>query len=271
VAKRLLATAVATLVLGVAAAGDAANVEVLADALLRSENYKVRLKAATALGQVQGPDAVRTLLTALGDPHPLVRAAAANALGRHRNADTLPDLCRMRGDADAFVRRAADGAIAVFGGPSKCEPKRVYVSVEVSGDDEATAGFVRTRMLERCAGDRRVVLGRTVDLTGAAPSGGPDPRAEVEAGRLAGVELKLRVARTVERSPTTTKVRCEVFQSVYDLRLRALRGSVTQRAEIDLGSPSASAAAADQNARECLGALVPVVYDGFSDYLDRLE
>jgi hypothetical protein len=261
---------VATLVLGVAGA-HAANVDALVDALLRSENYKVRLKAATALGQVQSPDALRTLLTALGDPHPLVRAAAANAVGRHRNPDTVPDLCRLRADADAFVRKAADGALAGLGGPAKCQAKRVYVAVDVSGDDEAIAGFVRTRVLERCAGDRRVVLGRTVDLAAPAASDGPDPRAEVDAGRLPGVELKLRVARAVERTPTTTKVRCEVYQSVYDLRLRALRGSVTQRAEIDLGSPTATAAAADQNARECLGALVPVVYEGFSDYLDRLE
>ncbi len=267
--RRLVATVLATLAFGVAGAG-AANVDALADALLRSENYKVRLKAATALGQVQGPDALRTLIAALGDPHPLVRAAAVNALGRHRNADTIPDLCRLRTDAEAFVRKAADGALAGLGGPSKCEAKRVFVAVEVSGEDAATAGFVRTRVLERCAGDRRVVLGRALDLAGTAASDGPDPRAEVEAGRLPGVELKLRVARTVLRSPTTTKVRCEVFQSVYDLRLRALRGSATQRAEIDLGSPTASAAAADQNARECLGALVPVVYEGFSDYLDRL-
>lgn len=254
-----------------AAAAPAGRLDALVEAALRNDNYKVRLKAAAGLGRIRHPRATATLVTVLGDPHPLVRAAAANALGELGDPAALPGLCGLRGDRDAFVRRTVEAALGALGGPARCAPRKVFVAVEVHGDDPALAGFVRARVLERCAGDARIALGREETFGGARAGSGPDPRAEVAAGRLPGVELKLRVARAVERTGTNTTVRCSVAQSVFDMKLRALRGSATQRAEIDLGTPNVTDEAAERNVRECLAALVPVVYEGLSDYLDRMD
>jgi hypothetical protein len=242
-----------------AAPARAADVDTLVDALLRNDNFKVRLKAANSLGQMHDPRVVLSLALALGDPHPLVRAAVAHALGRQKDREALPALCKARDDGDALVRKTVGEALGAFGGADPCRPQHVLVSLDVGGDADLT-DLVRTKMTERCAGDARVVLEGT-------PGG--EARPDVEAGRLPGVELKLRVGRTVQRSPSTTVVRCEIFQSVFDMRLRALRGSATQRAEVDLGTPNVTDEAALRNARECLSALVPVVFEGLSDYLDR--
>jgi len=255
-----------------AAPARAGRVERLRDALLRSENYKVRLKAATQLGRTRSPVAIGALTVGLGDPHALVRAASVNSLGRIGDASSLPAICKLQSDESDFVRRTAAKVIAKFGGPKRCTPKRVFVAVEVSGDTvgQSIRDFVRDGLESRMTSDERVVFGRTLDL--ANPGGsGEDPLAAVREGRMPGVELKLTLSQTVDRSSGTVRVHCSVAQAVFDMKLRALRGTATQRAEIDLGSLKVTDEAIARQARECLGALVPVVWDGLASYLDRVQ
>lgn len=233
-------------------------IEPLIDRALRHDNYKVRLKAATGLGRLRDRRATETLVIVLRDPHPLVRAAAVNALGKGGDASVLPALCKLRTDRDVLVQRTVGEALAGLGGPAGCAGRKVFVAFEVSGEDAALQAFVRQHLTDRAGRDPRVVLDAA------------EARAEVDAGRMPGVELKVRLTRQVDRGAGSTQVNCQLAQSIYDLKLKALRGSATQRAAIDLGTSNVTDQAVGAQVRECLAALAPVVYDGLSTYLDRI-
>jgi hypothetical protein len=240
----------------------------LADALLTSPNFKVRLKAASELGRTRDPQGVAALTRALGDEHALVRGAAASSLGQLQARETVPLICALRADPDAFVQGAAERTLEIFGGPSACQVSKVFVEFEVISPDATLKRFVESQILQRAAQDARVVLGRQVEFGSGTATAGVDPRAEVTAGRLPGVALSLKVATQVQRGAGATRVQCQLGQTVYELRKeRILRGSATQRAEIDVGSGSLTDKAIDGHLQECVSALVPVVYDGFGDYL----
>ncbi len=264
VACRLLVVAACWLLAapGTAAAGP------LAEALLTSPNFKVRLKAASELGRTRDPQGVAALTRALGDEHALVRGAAASSLGQLQARECVPLICALRADPDTFVRGAAERTLEAFGGPSACQVSKVFVEFEVISPDARLRRFVENQMLERASRDARVVLGRQVEFGATSAQAGADPRAEVTAGRMPGVALSLKVATNVQRGAGATRVQCQLGQTVYELRKeRILRGSATQRAEIDVGSGSLSDQAIDGHLQECVSALVPVVYDGFGDYL----
>jgi len=247
---------------GTAAAGP------LADALLTSPNFKVRLKAATELGRIRDPKGVAALTRALGDEHALVRGAATASLGQLQATESVPLICTLRADNDAFVRGAAERTLELFGGPSVCQGSRVFVEFEVISPDARLRRFVENRMLERASRHARVVVGRPVE--GGDPSARTDAelRADVTAGRLPGVAFSLKVATHVQRETGGTRVQCQLGQTVYELRKeRILRGSATQRGEIDVGRGSVSDQAIDGHLQECVSALVPVVYESFDDYL----
>ena len=54
-------------------------------------------------------------------------------------------------------------------------------------------------------------------------------------------------------------------------RERILRGSATQQAQIDLGTPNVSDQALAGQTQECLAALVPAVYEEFGNYLKGVK
>jgi hypothetical protein len=238
----------------------------LADALLGSQNYKVRLKAATELGKTRDPQGVAALLRALEDEAPLVRAAAVNSLGQLDARESTPQLCKLRGDADDFVAAKARETLELFGGASACTESKIFVEIEVNGADPGLRRFVENQLLQRAARDSRLIIGR--DLDAATGVQGADPRAEVSAGRLPGVALSLKLDTAVQRGSSTTRIQCQLGQAVYQLRgERILKGSGTRSATIELGSGSVSDQAINGQMQECVSALVPVVYEGFGEYL----
>lgn len=247
--------------MGVAQAGPAAR---LRKALLQNENYKVRLKAAKRLGGLRGdPRVPADLVIALGDPHHLVRAAAAHALGRLGARQGLPGLCKMLRDDNAFARQTAAKTLTRFGGQSACVPQKIYVSFVVS---KAKSGAAKAETLTHVQGalkalaqqDDRIVMG-------------PDGRSKMNAGTIKGVTLRITVDESVDRSGATVKIGCSMVQAVFDAKLDALRGSARQRANVDLGTAQVSEAAVAAQQRGCIDALVPVVHEGLTSYLDRLK
>ncbi len=242
------------LLLAFGAPAHAAAIGKLVEAVERSGNFKVRLKATKSLARFDDPRATETLIFALTDPNNLVRAAAANALGKKGERGALKKLCALRRDADDFVRRTTTAALAGFGGVSACDgAQKVYVRVAVSGD-AANRGFVEVGLRGKAQADARVLL---------------EPSAEVS-HRL---ELMVRVGEKVDRSAGRVKIECTMSQSIYTLRddeQRSLQGSATQRGAIELGATASEKAIAGQM-RVCMEYLVPVVYDGFSGFLDRLR
>ncbi len=230
-------------------------VDKLVEAVERNDNFKVRLKAAARLARFKDPRAVETLVFALTDPHPLVRASAANSLGRMKERGALVKLCTLQRDADAFVRRTAVSALGNFGGPSVCEgSQKVFVRLTVNGASETTNAYVAQGLRAKAEADPRVLLEAT----------------DTVSHRL---ELMVRVGEKVDRSAGPVKIECVMSQTIYTLRAddqRSLQGSATQRGAIELGATANDQAVASRM-RVCMEYLVPVVYDGFSGFLDRLR
>jgi len=87
------------LVASPAVGGVSTRTERLVQLLANDGSYRVRLAAAQSLGRLGGHEAVRTLIHALEDDHPLVRAAAASSLGRIGSPEALRPLKRLLDDA----------------------------------------------------------------------------------------------------------------------------------------------------------------------------
>lgn len=86
--------------------------DVVLEHLLREcRDYKVRVRAAEALGRSQSSAASAALAAALVDRHPAVRAAAATALGQLGAADALPALRLSTRDPVASVAKRARQSI----------------------------------------------------------------------------------------------------------------------------------------------------------------
>lgn len=86
--------------------------EFLTEMLSSSDQFRVRMQAALALGsRPNEPAAVRALVRALRDSHPAVRAASASALERLGDTSAIAALKDARKDRDAAVRAAAEHAV----------------------------------------------------------------------------------------------------------------------------------------------------------------
>lgn len=91
----------------------------------------VRLRVVTALGQLQDPRALDSLVNILEDPNPLVRAAAATALGQFSGEDTaLTALIPLLKDADPLVRELAANALKNLGQPEALPALRLALKTE---------------------------------------------------------------------------------------------------------------------------------------------
>ncbi len=89
--------------------------------LAEARDFRVRARAALALGSTGDSSAVSPLTTALrDDDSAAVRAAAASALGSIGRTEALPALRAASGDSSSDVREAADAAIRTLSasGPS---------------------------------------------------------------------------------------------------------------------------------------------------------
>ena len=84
--------------------------------------------------------------------------------------------------------------------------------------------------------------------------------------------LQLNLTTTIDRSSGGTRLTCRVGQAVFELRKeRILRGSASQQAEIDLGTAVVTEAGLSGQMQGCVAALVPVIYEGFGDYLKGVK
>jgi HEAT repeat protein len=100
---------------------------------LRSPDPLLRVNAALALGELQGPRpeyaGIREpLVEALQDESPPVRAMAASALGRRKDADSVPALARLLDDGDALVRKTTAAVLRDFDDPRADEALRTHTS-----------------------------------------------------------------------------------------------------------------------------------------------
>jgi hypothetical protein len=247
----------------------AARYDKLIKTLMQNENAKVRLKAAKRLGRFKHRTVVDALSFALDDPAGTVRAAAALSLGRLKNPASFGKLCSARRDRDQLVVRAVRQALAGMGGEGACKADKVYVEFDVTGDTDAMRSIVVKGLAGRASQHPRIVIGRELDAESGAE--GADPRTEVKAGRMNGVQLKVRVSRVVQKGGGKTLIKCEMSQAVFDMRLQALRGSATQRGAIELGTENVTDKAIDAQLTACMEAITPVVFEGLTDYLARLR
>ncbi|MFQ5956196.1 MAG: HEAT repeat domain-containing protein [Candidatus Brocadiales bacterium] len=88
---------------------------------MRSEYPEVRVSATKALSQLDNPDAVSTLVTALNDSDKGVRAAAAQALGELGDEKAVEPLLHALNDEDISVRESVARALASFKGMNVVE------------------------------------------------------------------------------------------------------------------------------------------------------
>jgi HEAT repeats len=96
----------------VASSASARDNVVLENLLRDCRDYRVRVRAAEALGRTQSPAASGPLAAALADKHPAVRLAAATALGQLGAADALPALRACMRDPSPAVAKRARSSVA---------------------------------------------------------------------------------------------------------------------------------------------------------------
>lgn len=211
-----------------------AQVSATAVRLLREgRDFRVRVRAALALGESGDGRAVRPLLRALGDPHPAVRAASAQALGRLGRTAALPSLRRLRrADREDAVRRAAARSIRriVAARDSTPTPTRwggVRVVV-VLGPMHNRSTFPH--------GSLETVLARAVrtELEGLRgvlvldEPPGPGAAREIQRRRLTVLRVEGSVTDVDRRAGGEgLVVRCHVSVLVMDDRGRAIRGELS--------------------------------------------
>lgn len=251
-ARRALVSAACALVLWAAQGGaprpahaqGAGSVDYLIRLLSESDSFRVRVRAADALGS-QTPSAAVTaaLIGALDDSEAAVRAAAASSLGRVGDSSALSGLRGLSSDSESAVRTAARTAIAAIegrgsggsaggsggsaGGGSTGTPT-YYVGVGPgAGVTGATLSGARAFFLSRVRAMSGVVV---------APDGESDAAAtrELRSRGLSGFFLDWTV--TVEDSDAGVRCRVSIVLQDYPGRnVRAMTsGTATLSGDHDL-------------------------------------
>lgn len=131
----------------------------------------------------------------------------------------------------------------------------VAVRVEVSGDRPWARLMARADLM------RLVAVDPALELTETTPEAVAD-------GRQRGYRVEVRLESGLERIGGRDLMQCAMHQTIFDLRLRALRGSAVQRAAVAVAGPVDRDSVAEAR-RMCVSALVPVVLEGVHDYLSR--
>ncbi len=112
----------------------AQNILTLKRWLTRSNDFRVRVQAALALGKTRDASAESSLERALSDRNPAVRAAAATALGQLGDMQALNALRRAQRDSSRDVRLQAERAIAAL--RSKDAPRFASAGAPPDGASE---------------------------------------------------------------------------------------------------------------------------------------
>ena len=95
----------------------AANVDELVRILFTEKNFKLRANAARLLGKSKDARALKPLVEALKDEHPIVRSAACAALPNFDDVRVIGEIEKMESDADDAVRRACKAALKTLQRP----------------------------------------------------------------------------------------------------------------------------------------------------------
>ncbi|MDV2482867.1 HEAT repeat domain-containing protein [Methanoculleus sp. Wushi-C6] len=85
-------------------------------ALLQNPDWRVRYRAAEALGLIRDAGAYAPLVAALGDGKDHVRYMASKGLGLLGDRGAVAHLAAMQRDSNEFVRRSAAGSLGKLGG-----------------------------------------------------------------------------------------------------------------------------------------------------------
>lgn len=130
----------------------------LLDLLRRSEDLDLRARAASALGNIGGPEAARALVEALTDPAWQVRAQAATGLGALGDTQTVAALERTIHDESWWVRRNCAEALGRLGAPGRRALRRLADSRDRYVRDRATAVLETLGHARASTGERELVM-----------------------------------------------------------------------------------------------------------------
>ena len=146
----------------------------LAVALAQEPSEVMRRDIVRTLGELAGPAALATLVTALQDPAPLVRMAGCQALARTGDPQALVPLIRtLRSDSDVDVRIAAARALGAF-----ADPRAIAALGELLTDQDPALQHQAILSLQQATGKSyRTVAQWQAYLQGADP--GPEPQTDL--------------------------------------------------------------------------------------------
>ncbi len=224
--------------------------------LQHSGDFRVRVQAAFALGNLGDPQAVPTLERGLRDQNPAVRAACATALGRLGSARALSALRRAQNDPSPAVRMQAESSIRAIrsssgspvarravrirrGGPTYPSvtvvpsedrivwPRVRYVVVLGNTQNRSAARFggLSSQLRAEVADQLRVLRGIAV----VSSERSLDRRAQQEIRRRGIPVVRLEAALSTVRESVRRgelQVRVEVALMMFDGRSDAIRGEL---------------------------------------------
>jgi hypothetical protein len=259
--KRLSVVAISLAIVFVLASMDLSALAQERSTLVRmlgeARDFRVRARAALALGSTGDASAVPPLSTALrDDDSPAVRAAAASALGTLGSSEALPALRAAGRDGSSDVREAATAAIRALSSATASAPSagpsagssagsRRMPLVEVlppsrdidwahtsyavvMGSMENRSSFTHTglaSMLQHQVHRGLIVLRGVAILESSA--GHPEASREITRRRIPSFRMEGSIATIHrERRDGQTRVRCDVSILVMDEPGRNLRASL---------------------------------------------
>ncbi|MCU0663051.1 MAG: HEAT repeat domain-containing protein [Myxococcota bacterium] len=161
--KQLACALLATSLLLLTAAQSLADArtDYLIEMLRSGANYRVRVQAATALGQLRAKEALPHLIKALSDENELVVITAATALGQIGDSSVLPALqTTLENTKSTAVKSQVASTVRVLAAlaptvkrPDSSEPPWVMVRVDAMGNSSQVARTELTGVLKRAVLD----------------------------------------------------------------------------------------------------------------------
>ncbi len=237
----------ALLLVTAAPVASAQDANKLVEVLRRAPDYRVRVRAAMALGRVGERDVVLALEAALSDPNASVRSAAATALGRRGETRSLRALAALENDRKPVVKAAAQRAVAAIEkaarkqatattdlafDPRTTTDKNSWSYVErviVLGDIRSSAEYQDARMvalLRERAMDRLREMPRTAVLVSESAMN-EDAKKAITDRALPIVRLDGNLRSFMRKSDDgMVSVRCEVSFFLLDAKQQSLKAEI---------------------------------------------
>jgi HEAT repeat protein len=118
---------------------------------LDDEKARLRRGAVTAMGEIGGDEAVKTLIEALAGTDEEVRGSAAYALGEIGSDEAVKTLIKALGDEDGWVRRGAAWALGKIGSDEAVKPL-----IKALGDEQEDVPRAAARALGEIGGNEAI-------------------------------------------------------------------------------------------------------------------